>query len=406
MFSRSCYVGYTATPFANIFIDPDTNDEMLGEDLFPRSFIVSLDPPSNYFGASTVFIENAERHIRNIEDNEDHLPIRHPQDLVVSSLPRSLEDAIRTFVVGRSIRLLRGHDRQHSSMLVNASRFMDVQSQLRNEVHSRLDDIQTACRVYGGLPVAEAIGNGEIRALHEVWAREYGDTEFDWHEVQSVLHRAAAPITVVEINSRSSDTLDYVGNQEDGLSVIAVGGFSLSRGLTLEGLMVSYFLRNSMMYDTLMQMGRWFGYRPGYEDLCRIWMPEEASGWYEHIAESIEELSQELRIMEASNATPSEFGIKVRNHPDSLIVTARNKMGTGRPVVVNVSLSGRFVESAYSAEGFGESGSESSGGQAPGGPVGTDGIVLAGGDQDRPWFPDCWGTCEQGDAVPRGVPRS
>src|SRR5450755_2807986 len=86
------------------------------------------------------------------------------------------------------------------------------------------------------------------------------------------------------------------------INVIAVGGFSLSRGLTLEGLMVSYFLRNSMMYDTLMQMGRWFGYRPGYEDLCRVWMPEEAEGWYAHIADSIEELREELRVMEAANA--------------------------------------------------------------------------------------------------------
>ena len=114
---------------------------------------------------------------------------------------------------------------------------------------------------------------------------------------------------------------------------IAVGGFSLSRGLTLEGLMVSYFLRNSMMYDTLMQMGRWFGYRPDYQDLCRIWMPEEAQGWYEHVAESIEELRSELRSMEAANATPEDFGLKVRGHPDTLIVTARNKMGTGARIV-------------------------------------------------------------------------
>ena len=134
---------------------------------------------------------------------------------------------------------------------------------------------------------------------------------------------------MVEVNSQSPGTLDYNANRQDGLNVIAVGGFSLSRGLTLEGLMVSYFMRNSMMYDTLMQMGRWFGYRPGYEDLCRIWMPEAAQGWYEHVAESIEELRGEFRSMEASNATPEEFGLKVRSHPDTLIVTARNKMGTG-----------------------------------------------------------------------------
>ena len=344
IFSRSCYVGYTATPFANIFIDPDTVGEMLGEDLFPRSFIVSLDPPSNYFGASAVFLENWDRHIRHIDDNDDYLPMRHPQHITISSLPASLEDALRTFVVARAIRLLRGHERQHSSMLVNASRFMNVQSQLRNEIHSRLDAVKGSCRIYGALPATDALGDAEIQALHDVWTREFSGTEFDWNQVQSRLHQAASPVTVVEVNSRSSGTLDYIGNQQDGLNVIAVGGFSLSRGLTLEGLMISYFLRNSMMYDTLMQMGRWFGYRPGYEDLCRIWMPEEAQGWYEHIAESIEELRDDLRSMEATNATPEEFGLRVRSHPDSLIVTARNKMGSGSPVVMDIGLAGKLVE--------------------------------------------------------------
>ena len=162
--------------------------------------------------------------------------------------------------------------------------------------------------------------------------------------MQSRLHEAASPIRVVEVNSQSPGTLDYSGNRQDGLNVIAVGGFSLSRGLTLEGLMVSYFLRNSMMYDTLMQMGRWFGYRPGYQDLCRIWMPDAAQGWYEHVSESIEELRGEFRSMEASNATPEDFGLKVRSHPDTLIVTARNKMGTGAQIVVSIGLAGRLIE--------------------------------------------------------------
>ena len=344
IFSRSCYVGYTATPFANIFIDPGTKDEMLGEDLFPRSFIVSLDPPSNYFGASAAFLDNGDLYIRHIDDNDDQLPIRHAQDIAVSSIPQSLNDAVRTFILGRAIRLLRRQEGQHSSMLVNASRFMNVQSQLRNEIHSRLDSIQSSVRVNGALPPARALADPEIDALREVWMREFSDTEFDWPQVQKRLHEAASPIAVVEVNSRSRGTLDYAGNQQDGLNVIAVGGFSLSRGLTLEGLMVSYFLRNSMMYDTLMQMGRWFGYRQGYEDLCRIWMPEEARGWYEHIAESIEELRVELRSMEASGATPEDFGLKVRSHPDTLIVTARNKMGTGAPVIVSIGLAGKLVE--------------------------------------------------------------
>ena len=227
MFDRSCYVGYTATPFANIFIDPDTDDQMRGDDLFPRSFIVSLDPPSNYFGATEVFLEDAGQYMRHIEDNDGQLPIRHQKDIVLSSIPPSLTDAVRTFILGRAIRLARGHERQHCSMLVNASRFMNVQRQLRNEIHAQLDGIQRSIRVNGALPPGTALLDPEINALHTVWEREFRDTEFDWAGVQSRLHEAASPIRVVEVNSQSPGTLDYSGNRQDGLNVIAVGGFSL-----------------------------------------------------------------------------------------------------------------------------------------------------------------------------------
>lgn len=345
MFDRSCYVGYTATPFANIFIDPATDDAMRGADLFPKDFIVSLDPPSNYFGANRVFLEDAKRIIRDIDDNEPCLPLRHKGGLVVSCLPASLEKAVRAFVVARAIRLARGHVTAHASMLVNASVSNEVQRQLRNELHTLLQGIQASLRVNAGSP--DALSDPEIRALHEVWSGEYErSTEFGWPEVLALLHEAAAPMRTVLINSKSADTLDYAGHAKHGLSVIAVGGYSLSRGLTLEGLMVSYFLRNSMMYDTLMQMGRWFGYRPGYDDLCRVWMPDEAAGWYAHIAEATEDLRDQLRVMQAANATPEQFGLKVRSHPDTLIVTARNKMGSGETVRVSIGLSQTFAETA------------------------------------------------------------
>jgi hypothetical protein len=346
MFERSCYVGYTATPFANIFIDPDTDDAMGREDLFPRNFIVSLDPPSNYFGANRVFRDNAAEIVRHISDHEDILPLKHTKETEVHSLPQTLIDAMRTFVVARAIRLARGQIGLHNSMLVNASRFTDVQRQIRNEIHSRLENLQASVRVNGALKPDSALKDPEIAALHEIWKREFANTEFGWPAIQERLNDAAASITVVEVNSRSSGTLNYTDHEKTGLNVIAVGGFSLSRGLTLEGLMVSYFLRNSMMYDTLMQMGRWFGYRDGYDDLCRVWMPEEAEDWYAHIAESIEMLREELRTMEAANATPEQFGLKVRSHPDTLIVTARNKMGSGERIVVSIGLGNSFVETA------------------------------------------------------------
>lgn len=345
-FNHSCYVGYTATPFANIFIDPDTVDDMLGAELFPRDFIVSLDPPSNYFGASTVFGASSQQHVRHIADNEDVLPVKHPKTHTLICLPDSLETAVRAFCVARAIRLARGHVGEHCSMLVNASRFTGIQGVMRGLIQQLVEDIGAGVRLNAGLPVTRALKDPEMSALHEVWRDEYSAAGADWATVQKLLHEAVAPIKVVEVNSRSHGTLNYADYSDTGLSVIAVGGYSLSRGLTLSGLMVSYFLRNSVMYDTLMQMGRWFGYRPGYQDLCRIWMPEEAEGWYAHVAESIEMLREDLRLMAAANATPADFGLKVRSHPDTLMVTARNKMGAGEKVIVSISLDKAFVETA------------------------------------------------------------
>ena len=346
IFDRSCYIGYTATPFANIFIDPKSADEMRGADLFPRDFIVSLDPPSNYFGATRVFIDDAESIIRHIDDNEVLLPLTHKKEFLVTLLPTSLRQAVRVFLVARAIRLARGQVNQHSSMLVNVSRFTGIQRQLRNEIHTFVEKIRTSVRVNGALSQEKACKDTEIAALHSIWLEEYSSVYPEWSTIQALLLESVAPVKVVEVNSNSSGALNYTDHEKSGLNIIAVGGFSLSRGLTLEGLTVSYFLRNSMMYDTLMQMGRWFGYRPGYEELCRVWMPEEAEGWYAHIAESIEELRDELRLMEAANATPEQFGLKVRSHPDTLIVTACNKMGSSERFVVSIGLAKRFVETS------------------------------------------------------------
>ena len=347
LFDGSCYVGYTATPFANIFIDPDSDDEMLGHDLFPRDFIVSLDPPDNYFGATKVFSDDAERIVRHVDDHADVLPLKHRIDHRIIGLPGTLEAAVRVFVVARAIRLARGHVGQHNSMLVNVSRFVAVQGQIRNAIHALVGRIRSSARVNGARPPAQAIADPEIAALRQAFEEHYADSSgIAWAEVQSLLHESASAVNVVEVNSRAAGSLDYAAHETSGLNVIAVGGFSLSRGLTLEGLVVSYFLRNSMMYDTLLQMGRWFGYRHGYEDLCRVWMPEEAEGWYAHIAESIEELRDELARMQSVNATPKDFGLRVRSHPDTLVVTARNKMGTGRSLRVLIGLANHFVETA------------------------------------------------------------
>ena len=348
LFQRSCYVGYTATPFANIFIDPDSDDEVYKQDLFPRHFIIGLDAPTNYFGARKVFVDgvpddgNAKpTFLRYIDDNGDLLPVKHKIDHDITALPNSMIDALRSFIVARAIRNIRGQRGQHASMLVNASRFTGIQNHLRNRLHEHLKTIEDAVRVEGANPDADR--SPEIAELKRCWQTEYSDTYEDWPAIRENLLPVVASATVIAVNSLSPATLDYDAAGDNGLTIIAVGGFSLSRGLTLEGLTVSYFLRNSLMYDTLMQMGRWFGYRQDYEDLCRIWMPRDATSWYAHIAEATEELQLELKRMEQVNATPEQFGLAVRSHPSALMVTARNKMGSGEKHLM-VGLSNNFVE--------------------------------------------------------------
>jgi hypothetical protein len=163
--------------------------------------------------------------------------------------------------------------------------------------------------------------------------------------LQEFLFGAARRIETRAVNqSTGSSSLNYYAYKNTGFRVIAVGGNSLSRGLTLEGLCVSYFYRNTMMYDTLLQMGRWFGYRPNYEDLFKIWMAEEAVDWYGYITDATNELKTELIRMEKQNQTPEEFGLKVRQDPNSLIITARNKMRTGTTVSRPITVSGRLIE--------------------------------------------------------------
>ena len=346
LFERSCYVGYTATPFANIFIDPDDEDEMVGHDLFPSDFIVSLDPPDDYMGPTSVFGDDAVPVVRHIEDNEDLLPLRHQIDWQVHDLPSSLKTAVRAFVLARTIRVLRGQANAHHSMVVNASRFVRVQGQIRDLLHDFVEEIRRTLSVHGGKAAAVADQIPEICALRGVFEAEYAASGVEWSDVLPALFESASAIDVLVVNSTSRDALDYRPYTE-GRSVIAVGGFSLSRGLTLEGLTVSYFLRNSMMYDTLMQMGRWFGYRRGYGELCRIWMTREAEAWYAHIAEATEELREDLVRMEQEGGTPRDFGLRVRSHPTSLIVTARNKMGSSRHVPVSVGLANKLIETTW-----------------------------------------------------------
>ena len=345
LFSRSTYIGYTATPFANIFIDPDTEDEMLGDDLFPNDFIKALDPPSNYVGPTRVFDENGDLRdsiIRNVEDFADIIPLRHNRHLDPACLPPSLEEAIRVFIIAHAIRILRGARTEHSSMMINVSLFNDVQERVEGLVYRYLQALRDSIAVSSGLP--DGIQRDKnLATMKEDFSREFSNCKTVWEEVQSVLQDAVTSVQVRTVNRRGGQ-LDYSQNLQEGLHVIAIGGLALSRGLTLEGLLVSYVLRNAGASDTLMQMARWFGYRPSYEDLCRLYLPEVSVDHYDFVNETTEELRSEVKRMQRLKMTPAEFGLRVRHSPAVIQITAANKMRTATSMTIALDYSGRQVE--------------------------------------------------------------
>lgn len=344
LFSRSTYIGYTATPFANIFIDPVSEHEMLEDDLFPRNFIKALDPPSNYVGASRIFHEQGDlqQMIRVVDDHEDVLPVKHRKDIALFELPASLEKAIRIFVIARTIRVLRGHGSEHASMMINVSRFNDVQEKIYGLVYGYLEKLKQSIVVNAGLG-ERAVGDPLIKQLHEDFEEEYGELGIKFAELLKNLHEGVESIQPRTVNMRGGE-LDYSGHKTHGLHVIAIGGLALSRGLTLEGLIVSYMLRNASASDTLMQMARWFGYRGGYEDICRLYLPEDSCTHYEYITDAIEELRTEVKRMERLEMTPKNFGLRVRQSPAAIRVTAANKMRNATQIELAADYSGAHVE--------------------------------------------------------------
>ena len=349
LFSKESYVGFTATPFANIFIDPDSTQEMLGDDLFPRDFIYALEAPTNYIGAASIFPDEGKYHgmIKDNSDCEQYVPLKHKKDYVPGNLPLSLRKAVASFVLANTVRDLRGHETKHRSMMINISVYVDVQKRIAEQLDGYLRDMQREIRNYY-LMGEMALQYSTFAFLKDVYEEVYPECEYDWETIQAALWEAVAPIVVRYVNGgNAAKNLNYDENEELGLRIIAVGGYSLSRGLTLEGLCVSYFYRNTKMYDTLMQMGRWFGYRSHYEDLCQVWINEVAVDWYSYISEASSELKREVRRMQAEQRTPADFGLCVRSDKATLLVTARNKMKTALDYTMTVSLSGDIIETPF-----------------------------------------------------------
>lgn len=340
-FSRSAYVAYTATPFANILMHDERRAREYGADLFPATFIASLTPPDDYFGPLAVFGTNDEeyqglpltRYIR--QAREGWIPDGHDKTLRPRSggedvIPPSLQRAIDAFLLVCAARAARGQQTKHNSMLVHVSRFVDVHTEVHRQVERFL--LTRKALISGGdQPTLARLGKmwrldfeptSELIAGDPLFGR--GLRRVSWQEVLAHLPDSTDKIEVLIANGSSKSDIDYDSYRETGRSLITIGGDKLSRGLTLEGLSVSYFLRASRQYDSLLQMGRWFGYRRGFADLCRLYTTPDMEDWFRHVATATRDLRSQFAHMQLTGATPKEYGLRVESH-SIMNVTASNK---------------------------------------------------------------------------------
>jgi hypothetical protein len=323
---QATYVAYTATPFANIFIDPDATDRDVGEDLFPRDFALQLPRPEGYTGTEELFGVSAHARdvFRRVPDDDvgalrQATTRRNARPVTVSAqtrlLPDSLSDAIIAFCLAGAIREGRPGlaDRPHT-MLVHVSVRVDDQSRVREAIEAQIDLWAEAMRQ--GHDLAPLFLEGLEAQFQGV--KLPGQPQAIAEAAVAVLER----LEVLELNSVTGENLEY--EEKPSRHLIAVGGNRLSRGLTLEGLTVSYFLRTASMADTLLQMARWYGFRTGYDDLIRIWTTDGIAQWFTELALVEESLRDSLQALYRAGRRPSEMAIRLRSH-SALLLTARNK---------------------------------------------------------------------------------
>lgn len=320
---RATYIAYTATPFANILIDPDASDSQVGEDLFPKDFVVQLPRPDGYTGTEELFGTSAQgRDVLRPVDPADVKALKPKQrkrsEAIVArgplDLPQSLADALLTFALAGAIRLLRGQAGKSHTMLVHVSQLQQdqlrigaaIDEQIRNWFHH------------------ESAEPGVLRQMFRSMLVGLGTVELPCAE-EAVLEEAVtnlARLEVVVLNSTTGDELDY--DVKPGRQLVAVGGNRLSRGLTLEGLTIAYFLRTTTLADALLQMARWYGFRSGYEDLIRIWTTEGIAQWFVELALVEESLRDSITALNKAGRRPDQMAIRMRAH-SKLLLTSKNK---------------------------------------------------------------------------------
>tara|TARA_B100002051_G_scaffold249122_1_gene259594 strand:+ start:1448 stop:4225 length:2778 start_codon:yes stop_codon:yes gene_type:complete len=322
------YVGYTATPFANILADPSDAKNSL----YPKDFIFSLSRPASYFGPEELFgrrlydgasYEDADEEpfdmIREIPEDEEK-ELKHPTKKTLrenwtapssKDLP-SLRGAVLYFLLASAARRSR-NDFKDSSMLIHTTMFVDPQIAMREPVEEILSEFRKKI---------DEDDSDLLEELEKIWDSEssrvpsdhFSDLEpIEFMSIKNHLTSIAEShaVKVVVDNGRSKDRLKY--EKESPQIVIVIGGNTLSRGLTLNGLVVSYFLRTSQLDDSLLQMGRWFGYRPRYQDLPRVWMNTKGEDDFKHLATVEHQIRRDIERYGREGRTPQELATRILN---------------------------------------------------------------------------------------------
>ena len=335
---KSAYVGYTATPFANVLIDPKDY-----EDLYPRDFIVDLPRPEVYIGPEAIFgREPLEFDAEDVEDDGNDFVRSRPRGRARRPSPKgaakrhvfepqiteSLDDALRYFLLSTAARRVRGKGNRHATALVHTSQHIDVHERMADAIKAPSQLAVDTARAPRPSSVARPRSSMWVEECERVPADDFGLDPVAWDRRSRRCFRPSPQAAeVITDNSRSTERLEL--RRREPASHRRCRRQHASRGLTLEGLSVSFFVRTASAYDTLLQMGRWFGYRNGYADLTRIWMTDEMREWFHHLATVEQEIRYDIERYEIEHMTPEELGLRIRTHP-KLAITAAAKMQHAR----------------------------------------------------------------------------
>jgi hypothetical protein len=340
LFPRGQYIGYTATPYANALIKPDDP-----EDLYPKDFILPLDRPQGYMGVSDFFDPTAAYEDLQ-KDDYTQSEIAHIRRVTnpVGADDEDLKAALRSYVLAGGMKLYRlAIDSQrykpeyvrHHTMLVHTS----PRKGEMTTIAARLKDLWDQCAFNG------PDGSADLKSL---WDNDYAkvcaakDTDVQPGSYEELIPYLSEAIKRIEKGPKiflvvNSDTVEAPDFSAAPVWKIVIGGNKLSRGYTIEGLTVSYYRRVAGTADTLMQMGRWFGFRPGYQDLVRVFLgvaegkrgSSDLVSLFKDVCRMEERFREDIRRYVrrpgAPRITPSQIPALI-SVTGSLPPTARNKM--------------------------------------------------------------------------------